>query len=552
MTLTRTIAFKLFIVITSVQAVVLTILTVATVSIHQSQLRENVHGSAVRVSDLIARSTRYSMLLNRKEDVENIITSMGGEPDIEGIRIYNKLGEVVFSTDPEEVHRTVDMTAEACVSCHGSGGLEHPVQAGAEMTRTFTKPSGERVLGLITPIRNEPQCSDGGCHAHPASKTILGVLDVKMSLASIDRAMAESERGLIVLSVGAVLLTGAISGGFLWFLVRRPVKSLIAGMESVRSGRLDQRLAVTTGDELGQMAQAFNEMTAELARAREELTSWSATLEEKVKEKTADLEKAHRQILRVEKMASLGSLASSVAHELNNPLEGILTFAKLLLKRLKRYDLPEAERASCLEDLRLIADESQRCGNIVKNLLVFARQKGMAFQPVRLRPVLDRCALLTNHFAVMNNIRLQVTCGDQDELECDPDQIQQVLIALMVNAIEAMSPVPGSDGGGMLTVEAHTSPDGRALVVRVTDTGSGMTDEVKAHIFEPFFTTKSEGKGVGLGLAVAYGIIERHHGQIEVESVVGRGTTFTLTLPTKQPGAVASTAAVPPHQGVSP
>ena len=317
--------------------------------------------------------------------------------------------------------------------------------------------------------------------------------------------------------------------------VRTPVKRLISGMRDVSSGNLDSRLPALSRGELGVLARVFNEMTEELSRARKELTAWSGTLELKVKEKTADLERAHKDMVKVEKMASLGNLASSVAHELNNPLEGILTFARLLMKRVAKSSMPAAEIAPYTDDLKLVADEAMRCGNIVKNLLVFARQRGVAFQPAALAPVIERCALLMNHHARMHNVTLNASCDVADPVECDPNQIQQVLIALMVNAIEAMGATTDSQEGGTLTLSARRSssvPD--RVEILVADTGVGMSDDTKAHIFEPFFTTKVDGKGVGLGLPVAYGIIQRHNGALDVDSTQGRGTTFVVSLPLRQ------------------
>jgi two-component system NtrC family sensor kinase len=547
MKLTRTIAFRLFLLIASLQTVILFVLAYATISIQQSTLMEQLQASAVRVSDIIARSTRHSMMQNHKEDVHEIIASIGREPGIDGIRIYNKQGEVVFATVAQDVGKRVDPNAEACVICHAGEKLETP--ATREVLRIFSTPDAGRDLGLIRPIRNEEECSSADCHAHPASKTILGVLDVKMSLAAVDASIASSRNRLMLLSALSVFLVGAISGAFIWLFVRRPVKKLIAGMEMVSSGRLDQRLSVATNDELGQMANTFNDMTEDLARARREITAWSHTLEQKVKEKTADLEKAHKQILRVEKMASLGHLASSVAHELNNPLEGILTFAKLLAKKIQKSALPPAEIHTYAEELKLIADEAQRSGNIVKNLLVFSHQGSITFRQIHFRTILERCTLLVNHHANMNGVLIRTSCTDDDLLECDGGQIQQLMVALMMNAVEAMAPVPGRAEGGVLAIEVRWSERRDSLVVRVSDTGQGMSEEVKTHIFEPFFTTKSEGKGVGLGLAIAYGIIERHHGMLEVESIPGQGTVFTVTLPTKQPDAapVQDSFAAPPE-----
>lgn len=532
MQLTRTIGFRLFLLIASVQAAILAAFMYATVHIQREQLMDNVHMSAARVSNVIVRSTRHSMLLNRKEEVHNIIASVSGEPGMEGLRIYNKQGEVIFAGVPMDIHTTVDMTAEACITCHSPTGLENPHPTDSRLSRIFTNPNGDRILGLITPIRNEAQCSDAPCHAHPADKTILGVLDVKMSLAQIDSKLEKSTRQMLSLSLGAVLLISLVSGGFIYGVVRKPVKRLMEGMEMVASGHLDHRLEAGMNDELGQLAARFNSMTEDLRQAREQLTAWSQTLEEKVKEKTDDLERAYRKMANVEKMASLGNLAATVAHELNNPLEGILTFGRLLIKRVKKSALPPEDVKAFVDDLTLVADEAQRMGDIVKNLLVFARQQGGEFQQTPLRTIVDRCVLLMNHHAQMHQVRLTASCPDDLVIECDPNKIQQALIALMVNAVEAMSGTAEREGGE-LSVTIQPVPDGAQITVR--DTGVGMSDEVKAHIFEPFFTTKAEVKGVGLGLAVVYGIVDLHHGTIDVVSSPGRGTTFTITLPAQQP-----------------
>ncbi len=540
MSIFRTIAFRLFLLIVSVQTLVLAVLTFAVLRVQESSLMENVQSSAVRVSEMIRRATRHSMMYNRNADVDGIIAEMSGEPGIEGIRVYNKTGEVSYSAVPSEVHSRVDLNAEACMSCHSGTGLEHPHPPSAELSRMFTAGDGHRVLGLITPIRNEPQCAEADCHAHPTSRTILGVLDVKMSLAQVDLRLESARRELLLASVAAVLVVSLISGGFIFFVVRRPVKKLMRGMQMVSSGDLTQHLLSTSQDELGQLAETFNSMTRDLARAREEVTAWSETLEQKVREKTADLERAHRQMVGVEKMASLGNLASSVAHELNNPLEGILTFARLLIRRVQRSTLPPEEAKPYADDLKLMADEALRCGNIVKNLLVFARQRGVSFQSVHVAEVIDRCVLLMNHHARMHNVEVKTSRSGDDLLECDPDQVQQVLIVLLVNGIEAMAATPGRDEGGTLSIDIRSGGGDGMLRVVVSDTGIGMSEETKAHIFEPFYTTKSDSKGVGLGLSVAYGILERHHASVEVESAVGRGTVFTLTFPVRQPGPVAA------------
>jgi len=350
-------------------------------------------------------------MYNRNSDVDGIIAEMSGEPGIEGIRIYNKTGETSYSTIASERHSRVDMNAEACVSCHSGNGLENPHPVSAVLSRIFNLPDGQRVLGLITPIRNEAQCSDADCHAHPPARTILGVLDVKMSLAQADTRLRDARRELPLRVGRRALLVGLVSGGFIWFVVRRPVRRLTRGMQMVSSGDLTQHLLSTSQDELGELAQTFNSMTQELARARSEVNAWSETLEQKVREKTADLERAHRQMVGVEKMASLGNLASSVAHELNNPLEGILTFARPPGEA--RAAVPRFPRRR-RKPLCAMTSSSWGRGTPLRQ----HRQKPPGVrpparrlvQPVHIAQVIGRCVLLMNHHARMHDVELKTSC----------------------------------------------------------------------------------------------------------------------------------------------
>ena len=538
---THTLAFRLFLLIASLQTVILVSLALAMIHIQRESMMENVMQSAARMSDVIVRSARHSMLLNRKEDVQQIMAGVGGEQGFEGVRLYNKEGRVVFGTGAGEQPATVDMQAEACVACHPAAGLREPSPPAPELARIFSKPSGERVLGLITPIRNEPQCAAEGCHARPEVRAVLGVLDVKMSLARVDQAVHDSVVRMASFALAAVVLMGAVAGGFLWLFVRRPVRTLMEGMQVVAAGNLEYRVHVGGSDELGRLALAFNGMTAELGKARQEITDWSRTLELRVQEKSVDLERAHGRVLTAQKMASIGTLASSVAHELNNPLEGILTYSKLLLKRVDRLGLDPEEAHRWRQELQLIADESLRCGTIVQNLLTFSRQRGVEIRVTRMSEILRRCEMLMSHHALANNVAMDLSCVEDDVLECDPGQIQQVLVALMSNSIEAMAGANGTPRSGRLSVEVRR-PGPEQLTVTVTDTGPGMSDDVKSRIFEPFFTTKADGKGVGLGLSIAYGIIEHHHGSIEVETAPRSGARFVITLPSRHGGNGRGTA----------
>jgi two-component system NtrC family sensor kinase len=223
-------------------------------------------------------------------------------------------------------------------------------------------------------------------------------------------------------------------------------------------------------------------------------------------------------------MASIGKLAATVAHEINNPLFGILTYARLVLRELLKHDVPG--RDDMAEQLQTIERESKRCGELVKNLLTFSRQAPSHREPNELNTVVRRAALLVKHKLDMQNIELQDRLAPElPPVECDANQIQQVILVLMVNASEAMPK------GGKLEVSTSLDPATDQCAVRIKDTGCGIPADVLPRIFDPFFTTKEDQNRTGLGLAVAHSIVEQHAGEISVRSAPGEGTEFTVRLP---------------------
>ena len=517
---------RLFIWLFGIMVAIFTAYAIINIRTTEKHWMQLVYQSAIRSGEIIKRSTRHAMLLNRKEDVDQIISTIAALPGVAGVRIYDKQGTIIVSADPGEVGHKVDMKAEACIICHDQAKPLQSVPTESRM-RVYRDANGERVLGLINPIENEPQCTS--CHVHRPDQTVLGVLDVKMSLAWTDERLAATKRWMIAATLLTALLIGAFSALFINRVVRVPVKRLIAGTQRIARGDLETRVPIETRDEVGELAAAFNHMTADLGRAREEIQEWSQTLEQKVVEKTEELGRAHRQIIHMEKMASLGKLAATVAHELNNPLAGILTYARLVEREIGRGEVAPGEREELRRYLAFIQKESSRCGDIVKNLLLFARRSGAQLALQHLNPILEQSLMLVNHHIAMAGIRLETSplAGD-DQLICDADQIKQALVALLVNAVEAMPE------GGALTVRAAGEPG--AVRIEIADTGAGIPTDVLPHIYEPFFTTKEGGSGVGLGLAVAYGIVEQHGGRIEVASEPGRGTTFQVHLPCRPAG----------------
>jgi two-component system NtrC family sensor kinase len=471
---------------------------------------------AERVSDVILRSTRYEMLHNDRDALYNTIREIGAEPGIRSIRILNKEGRITYSSDAAEVDTLVDRRIEACYGCHAqSEPLERLPRP--DRARIYRDAQGERVLGVIRPIENQPVCSNAACHAHPPDRRVLGVIDANVSLAGVDRQISEFQTHLVWVVVAAVLLISIVSAAFIWGFVYRPVKELMDGTRRVAGGDLDYRLPVHSSDELGDLAASFNKMTEEVAGVQ-------AEIEERVRIKTAEVERAHKAVLNSEKLASIGKLAATVAHEINNPLFGILTYARLIQRDVERSDLPDKEEVA--EQLRTIERESRRCGDLVKNLLTFARQAPSHREATNPRTLVERAITLVRHKLELQSIELAESYPDDvPPVMCDGAQIQQVVLVLLVNAADAMPQ------GGRLEVAIEIDPSGDCVLIRVRDTGMGIPAEVLPQIFDPFFTTKEDQQRTGLGLAVARSIVEQHGGDIAARSTPGEGTEFVVCLP---------------------
>ena len=530
--LTRSLAIKLTACVVSGMALLFSLYGYWNLRLWRQSEQEIIFQGADRISDTIRRSIRYSMLRNQREEVFHIINTIGHENGIDRIRIFNKEGKISFSTDDQEVGRFVDKKGEACYACHAQAQplmrLDRP-----DRMRIYRARDGTRVLGLIRPIENEADCSNAACHAHTGGSRVLGVLDTNVSLAAADLAVAQHQRRVVIFTVASILVVSLFSAWLIWLTVYQPVRRLTEGTRHVAQGDLDYVLPETSQDEIGSLAVSFNHMTEELKKARAENLQWTHTLEDRVRQKTEELERAYRSLTQSEKMASLGKLAAVVAHEINNPLAGILTYSKLV-SRLADKGFNENQRLGEAKNyLHIIEGESRRCGGIVKNLLTFARQTPINPQRNDLNAIVERCLLLVGHQMILQNIELEKRlAADLPPLYCDAGQVQQALLGILMNAVEAMPQ------GGRLGVESVYDPVRRLGRVRVSDEGPGIPPEVLSHIFEPFFTTKEEGRGTGLGLAIALGIVQQHGGNIEVDSTPQKGTAFTVLLPEELPVSI--------------
>ena len=512
------------------------------ITLQRQNLEESTNAAGDRITDIVKRSTRYGMMNNRSDEIHQIVSSIGTQPGIETIRIFNKSGVIRFSTDEHEVATRVDKNAEACYACHvqGSDNLQLnqiPDQLSLEERTRILNNNGHRTLSVINPIENEQNCATAACHAHSPDTKILGMINVRISLAPVDAALSRSRRQLmstLLLSIVALSLIFAVA---IWFMVHRPVHQLIIGTNKVAAGDLDYKINVNSHDEVGELARSFNQMTDELKLANVKLNDWARTLEARIEQKTKELGDAHAHLVRVEKLASIGKLAAIVAHEINNPLAGILVYAKLLLKRLRRSE-GSSFNDEATQHLETIIGESARCGEIVKGLLQFSRQTKANAEPHDLNEIVRQSIRLVQHKIDLMSIRVDTDLDDGlKQIVCDGQQIKQALVALLINACEAVT-----SGEGIFTIKSRYFPDEQMAEISIRDNGIGMDEETKRQVFEPFFTTKEQGKGVGLGLAVVYGIVTGHGGEIEVLSEPGEGTTFIIRLPESVRESVTATA----------
>ena len=251
-----------------------------------------------------------------------------------------------------------------------------------------------------------------------------------------------------------------------------------------------------------------------------------AGLYKNLKNAYQELKEAQEQVIAQEKLASLGKLSATIAHEINNPLAAVLTYNRLMIKQNRNGRLTPERKEDIARYLDIMASETARCGEIVKNLLAFSRQSKINIESRNIKEIVDRTLTLLSHDLEMKGIQVVKQIDSHlPQVQCDFKQIQQALLNVIGNASEAMA------DGGSLTMSAKCSDANHTMEIQISDTGCGIPKSHLKSIFEPFFTTKEEGKGVGLGLSVVYGIVTRHKGTIEVESQPGEGTTFTICLP---------------------
>ncbi len=501
-------------------------------SVNEQYLNTVIRQSGNNIGSIVEGALYHSMLQNDKSALQNTLDIINTLPGIDEVNMYDSRDSLVyssFSTDPNDNH-----TDPNCISCHANirslfPGMEKSYKIIDINTDCLMNKSdnGSRHLLIRSPILNERSCYVSSCHAHEESDTLLGSLVIKIPLEAQDAAIQKSSTEFFFLAILATLLLASFLLLFTRKKIKNPLNELVKVSVAVANGDKSTRLEIKPNqlDDMRMVSEAFNDMLDNLHTATVELENWSQQLEYKVQKKSEELGAAQNELMHVERLASLGKLSSSVAHEINNPLSGILIYTKLLLKQVNNPELYTSKRESMLKHLRLIESETKRCGDIVKGLLDFSRKDQNDFEPKHLHEILKETYELMTHPIKIADIKFEHDfAAGSDLIYCNPNQIKQACIAILVNASEAIK----ENGEIMIKTK---NPDEDTICIEISDNGLGIAEEDISHIFEPFFSTKQDVSGIGLGLAIVHGIIQNHKGKIHVDSELGHGTTISVNLP---------------------
>jgi len=486
-------------------------------ALRESFLEESIY-EADTLGEMLLRNTYYLMLDDDRTTLQKIIDEAGEMERIEKIRLFGREGIVKFSTDRDEIGTALTDKDEGCNFCHVSDAsvlLDAPPE---KRSRTFRDGNGKEVLSMTRGIYNEPNCFLAACHFHSKDEKKLGILEVELSLEKMSSQLAFYRQDVFVMTFILLLILSILQYLFTKKLVSRPINKLLFHTRCLASGDLSTRIETGARDEIGELGQEFNKMAGNLAVAQNELCDLALNLELKVEDRTAEIKQMQNQLLQSAKLASMGQLVAGIAHEINNPLSGILMFSSLVAKSPNLSDQAQ-------ENIGVVISETKRCAKIVGDLLKFSRESIPEKRKESIYRILEQSLNLVAQQPMFHNVEIQVGfCQDLPDIYADPDQLQQVFFNLFINAAQAMPK------GGALKISTSVEKERNFAVIKVADTGSGIPEDNLDKIFDPFFSTKAKA-GVGLGLSISYGIIKNHGGEVVAQNRPEGGAEFTIWLP---------------------
>jgi two-component system NtrC family sensor kinase len=500
-------------------------------SVYEQNLNTVIRQNGNNIGSVVEGSLYQSMLENNKSALQSTLDIINTLSGIDDVNMYDEKDSLVYSSFSPDIPTHSNPN---CVVCHDDlptmfsykTKAYRIIPAGSECIMNQNDNSHRHLL-IRSPILNERSCYTSACHAHAETDEVLGSLIIKIPLKDLDNAVNKSSTKFFLFATAVTLILAFIFILFTRKKIKAPLNEIVRASYAVAGGNRNTRVEIKPDqlDDIRMVSNAFNNMLNNLQTATEELRNWSQQLEYKVQKKSEELAAAQNELIHIERIASLGKLSSSVAHELNNPQAGILIYTKLIHKQLNNPELYASKKDSILRHLKLIENETKRCGEIVKGLLDFSRKEQEGFEEKHLHDILNETYELMTHPVTIANIRFSTDFRAKNDLVfCSPNQIKQACVGIIVNATEAISE------NGEIVISTENTETG-LVKINISDNGVGIPEDDIPHIFEPFFSTKRETSGIGLGLAIVHGIVKSHNGRIGVKSELGHGTIISISLP---------------------
>jgi signal transduction histidine kinase len=491
----------------------------------------------------IAHSSEYGVLTENSSELTNVLQAITLHDEFLYAVVQDSTGRILSQYDR--------LNAEELVRWIATRDFDQNISKDTTTVSYRTVPElNKEMVEFSFPVRTttfDMALEDLGAttiddKAYASTSDRIGLVRLGVSLDGVRDKIFSAARitALIIflVTIAVIALTAVLVN-----VIIKPIDNLVNAAEIIATGDMSHFVAEGSVDEINRLARAFNAMVRSLRDSRDEIEVYNRTLELKIAERTRELEQAQSQLVQSEKLSAIGQLAAGVAHELNNPMGGILGYAQFALEKISKSEpgtISQRDLDSQKKYLTDIEQQARRCRAIIKNLLKFSRSSDKKeWENFDINVTLNETVSLIQHQLDLGNITLVKDMADSlPKLHGNPSQMQQVFTNLLLNAQHAMS------DGGEMRLSTRLAPRlgefSGCVEVTVEDTGVGIDESHVHRIFEPFFTTKDKGKGTGLGLSISYGIVKEHGGDIAVHSVVGKGTKFTVILPLETTASGAS------------
>ena len=485
MTIVSSLKSKIIISVSAILAVTIGLGTWINIGYQRAQMEDALEDNVLIISNTIERSLSNAMLDGKSKEVQHILEAVGGYHNIQEVKIFSPNGVILKSSKRWMIGRKVDSSTQ---KWYLADKFKKPI-----------KRRDEGIFSVLFPIENDERCF----HCHGSTIKLNGILAVDVSMAQTQEKVGELSKTMLLWAFGITAVLAISLSLFLTHFVTNPIQDLIITMERAERG-LEARAEVKSSDDIGRLGEAFNSLLTKLERARRRVERYH-----------------YEQMKRADRLASIGEMAAGIAHEIKNPLAGIAGVIQVL-----RKNLPEGDQNKAV--LEEVLSQVERMDKAVRNLLSFARPPEPKMTLVDVNELIGKLLdFLTPQFAKNGIVAERKLSSGLPWLTLDPDLLQQALINIALNALQAMP-----EGGKFVVETRATKPSGEtagSVEIVFSDTGKGISLENLSRIFNPFFTTRQQ--GTGLGLSITQRIIEQHNGEINVLSTPGKGASFTISFP---------------------